>query len=233
MMLDVKKNENLQVIEVKAYYEKTRDFTLNKSYKTAVLKVRYSNGDWVTIFRKIINDVKNEINKFVSEFVLVKLEHMKQILNLITKKMRNIFDLYLLEYMKYKIDKSCDDIDLLPLDKQILIRLKKRLRLIKLELGINKIERVRIYTVELENTMCDIIEIKRYECDVFENIFKYEYNNLNYELLENHKILNIAEISELLLLTQKKEQLRVLKRYINKFSIEKDKKYTKLDYLKN
>jgi len=87
----------MNIIEAKAYYEKTRISTSNISYKTAVLKVRYDNGTWQTIYRHVLNNRKYA---YIEEYKGMDLEQIKQVSCLINDKDEKIFKLYFRKYLK-------------------------------------------------------------------------------------------------------------------------------------
>lgn len=238
-MLDVKNVSNLRVIKIRAYYEKTRVILQNEIYKTAVLKIRYSDGRWTTIFRKVVNNTKPKINNLIDEFISLSFEEVRQILSFVNDKTRNICNLYFGEYIKRNFNNKIECLDVCN-NKSILIKIKECLLDNNFYEYYNKIEFIRIYSVNFESgiyNFCDIIEIKRIKSEMWENIFRIEYdiNNRFNSILVNCKLLTYAELMDILSLIEKKEQLQIYKRYIKEFIKNKDciKTYTKSNYLKN
>ena len=97
---------NLNIIAVKAYLENCRVFNKSLTFKTAVLKVRYDNGSWDTIFRKVLNYAPLSISEknFMEQYKALDFNQVGQISYLLDEKGQKIFGLYLKKYFKYDLN---------------------------------------------------------------------------------------------------------------------------------
>lgn len=100
--------ENLNIIGVKSYIEKAYVATDNTSFKVAVLKVRYSDGEWGIIFRKIISHttLTNREAKYIEEYKGVSAKQLRQISSMLEQGEQKIFGLYLKRYLKTDLNIS-------------------------------------------------------------------------------------------------------------------------------
>ncbi|MBE6149659.1 MAG: hypothetical protein E7170_02920 [Firmicutes bacterium] len=100
--------ERLDITGVKAYIEKAYVATDNTSFKVAVLKVRYSDGGWDIIFRKIITHttLTSREAKYIEEYKGVSAKQIKQISSILKQKEQKIFGLYLKKYLKTDLNIS-------------------------------------------------------------------------------------------------------------------------------
>lgn len=94
--------ENLNIIGVKSYIEKAFVATDNTSFKVAVLKVRYSDGEWDIIFRKVITHttLTNKEIKYIEEYKGVSAKQIRQISSILKQNEQKIFGMYLKRYLK-------------------------------------------------------------------------------------------------------------------------------------
>lgn len=97
---------NLDIIEVKAYYEKAVVSSNNSSFKIAVLKVKFSDDNWETIFRSAISHrtLSSEEISFIEQYKTLDMNQIRQISCLLGDKEQNIFGLYLKKYLKYDLN---------------------------------------------------------------------------------------------------------------------------------
>ena len=97
---------NLSIIEVKTYYEKAIVSTNNSTFKVAVLKVKYSDGNWETIFRNVLSRTTltaQEVS-FIEQYKTLDLNQIRQISHLLSNKEQRIFGLYLRKYLKHDLN---------------------------------------------------------------------------------------------------------------------------------
>lgn len=92
----------MNIMEVKAYLEKAKLSTSNKTFKIAVLKVRYEDGSSEIIFRQVL---KNKMDMYgLEKYKDIDLNQVKQISNIINEEQKPIFDLYLNKYLKSNLN---------------------------------------------------------------------------------------------------------------------------------
>ena len=91
---------NLNVIGVKTYFENAKISTKEKSFKIAVMKVKYEDYSEEIILRHALSDKFSDLNQYKD----IELSQIKQISNIIEESQKPIFKLYLKKYIKNNLD---------------------------------------------------------------------------------------------------------------------------------
>lgn len=91
---------NLNIVGVNAYYENGIISTEKKHLKIAVLKVKYSDGSWDTIYRRLVNHKMSNLNNYIEEYKSIGLNQMKQLSNIVNNDEQKIFELYFKKYLR-------------------------------------------------------------------------------------------------------------------------------------
>lgn len=96
----------LDIVEVKTYYEKAVVSSNNSSFKIAVLKVKFSDGNWDTIFRSVSSHraLSSDEIGFIEQYKTLDMNQIRQISCLLGDKEQKIFGLYLKKYLKYDLN---------------------------------------------------------------------------------------------------------------------------------
>ena len=93
---------NLNVIGVKTYFENVKMSTSEKSFKIAVMKVKYEDYSEEIVLRHALNNKLSDLNQYED----IDINQIKQISNIIDENQKPIFELYLKKYIKNNLSVS-------------------------------------------------------------------------------------------------------------------------------
>ena len=90
----------MNIIEIKTYFEKAKISTNEKTFKIAVLKVRYEDGSEEIIMRHALKNKMYDLNQYKD----IDINQIKQISSIIDEKQKPIYELYLKKYIKNNLN---------------------------------------------------------------------------------------------------------------------------------